>query len=1429
MDMSASPGQSSPEEFDADDSNAGPSQTSPSAQLSRATAPLQKRRRVTRACDECRRKKIKCDGKQPCTHCTVYSYDCTYDQPSNRRRNPAPQYIEALESRLQRAESLLQTILPNIDLNDPNIDATILQRGQVANTNLSQALAASRARPEQADTSDISEKDAQLRSMIESTGQLDLDEQGHWDFHGGSSGTVFVQRMRQQFKGLLSDGPVLPRLPRPPASLIVHDSPRSATESPFDSGLPNTMDLPSRETALVFCQNSLDCACALLRFIHKPSFYEMFDRIYDLPPENFGNEENQFLPLLYCALALGCVFHTNIDQDPKEPSDTNYKTGIDQGVKYFRVARQLMDITECRDITSLQAVLFMILFLQASAHLSTCYSYIGIALRSALRMGLHRNISGKFTPIERETRRRAFWIVRKMDTYVSALLGFPQMLDPEDIDQELPIEVDDEYITKDAILTMPPGSTSLLTATNAHTRLMAILTKVIKYIYPLKGVEKPIQGGASPSYIISHAKIREIEGDLSAWLDKLPTELRPGGDGTPEVMRVQQLLRLAYAHVQMMLYRPFLHYVSVKSCAGKTIDQRSYACAAACVSVSRNIVHITTEMKRRGLLIGAYWFTMYTTFFAILSLVFFVLENPDKDGSKEILADAMDGKEALKGLAKRSMAADRCSTSLRVLFERLPERLKKGQLVAPKKKRSAPSSTTRSVGVQSSPDLPKPNQSQMTGTPRSATFPMPGPLQTSDLPRNTQFFDDTHFNKSPLSNLNLRHSFQDLLTPDMSATGTPDSSSTSSVQQVPHGMSPLGANNTIPDLSAMMFPSGDPFAYPNQPMMELENIKQENQPNVHPMFLSNGASGLGLFDDVEGQLFGPLPPYLMQGQQNFETQTQLDANNLMPGLSNPEFEYQSGLAPNAELNFDGIFSGDGDEWNNMITDPSERLLKLSSSQPHYQSTHTLEISGLGIKMAATGVQLNVTTPTSPTPGRKKNQMIIVSDPPKFDLESYIQNYSGRTRFERLFLIGVCSTFIGIEALNLAVAEAKKGTDIKRYVEAQSALELIAPFEPAARRDQDWIEKIDKQNQAESQRLEAELKGYKYNLVKESILLANEDIGKHYHAIGELGKAGDAYLRMRADVSIPKQMATIGRSLIEISIEKRDWITVSTNVQKVKNMQENPEQLAMQPYLRAAEGLTHLDSGAYYAAAMAFLTVDSNMGSSANTIISPNDIAVYGGLCALASMDRNDIQSRVLENSSFRTYLELEPHIRRSIQSFVNGRYSTCLTILEAYRSDYLLDIHLQKHVDEIYYLVRSKSIVQYFIPFSCVTLDSLNAAFAAPGKSIDKELVQMIQSKELDARIDTQNRLLTSVPSAPRSTLQNDTIRTAKEYEREARRRIQHMNLIVADLEVKGPKKSHGFGGNMGSMGMATMDELYHNDGMVTQRELRPRNMGGYT
>jgi hypothetical protein len=67
-------GASRNEELHSSSQPGSPSADDPEDNNAKLSAPMQKRRRVTRACDECRRKKIKCDGKQPCTHCTVYSY-----------------------------------------------------------------------------------------------------------------------------------------------------------------------------------------------------------------------------------------------------------------------------------------------------------------------------------------------------------------------------------------------------------------------------------------------------------------------------------------------------------------------------------------------------------------------------------------------------------------------------------------------------------------------------------------------------------------------------------------------------------------------------------------------------------------------------------------------------------------------------------------------------------------------------------------------------------------------------------------------------------------------------------------------------------------------------------------------------------------------------------------------------------------------------------------------------------------------------------------------------------------------------------------------------------------------------------------------------------------------------------------------------------
>jgi hypothetical protein len=196
-----------------------------------------------------------------------------------------------------------------------------------------------------------------------------------------------------------------------------------------------------------------------------------------------------------------------------------------------------MDIADCRDLRQIQAIIFMIMFLQSSAKLSTCYAYIGVALRSALRMGLHRSFTDSFSPIEAETRKRVFWVIQRMDTYVGALLGLPHSLNAEDIDQEFPSEVDDEFITEDGILPVPAGHVSFMSAANAHTTLIQILDKIVHYIYPLKGSGPKVNGRPAKSYSVSYAKILEIESDLKVWQDKLPMGLKPGGEATPVIIR----------------------------------------------------------------------------------------------------------------------------------------------------------------------------------------------------------------------------------------------------------------------------------------------------------------------------------------------------------------------------------------------------------------------------------------------------------------------------------------------------------------------------------------------------------------------------------------------------------------------------------------------------------------------------------------------------------------------------------------------------------------------------------------------------------------------------------------------------------------------------------------------------------------------------
>lgn len=250
--------------------------------------------------------------------------ECTYDKPSNRRRNPAPQYIEALENKLSRAETLLRKFMPDVDLNDPNLDPSVQQEFRMREKARLQAAA------QKSQQASSSSKDSPLRSMIDSVGQLELSDKGDYDFHGTSSGSVFFKRMKEHFRSFLGRDNQLPSMSKSPRSdgVVSLDSPKSSASSPWSaSNLPPTYNLPPKSTALALCSESLSNATCLLRIVHQPSFYEMLNSLYEKPPETFEIEDNRNLALAYAVMALGCMYNV-VD---RKSGPLPYKVAIDQG------------------------------------------------------------------------------------------------------------------------------------------------------------------------------------------------------------------------------------------------------------------------------------------------------------------------------------------------------------------------------------------------------------------------------------------------------------------------------------------------------------------------------------------------------------------------------------------------------------------------------------------------------------------------------------------------------------------------------------------------------------------------------------------------------------------------------------------------------------------------------------------------------------------------------------------------------------------------------------------------------------------------------------------------------------------------------------------------------------------------------------------
>ena len=196
-------------------------------------------------------------------------------------------------------------------------------------------------------------------------------------------------------------------------------------------------------------------------------------------------------------------------------------------MRHFIAARQMMDVTNCRDIESLQTLICFILFLMSTARLVTSHTYTGLALTSAIRLGLHSQgpVNDAFTEEEQGERRRVFETIVKMDIYTSSVLGLPSLTDLPKLESTLMRDVQLELESSQKDENTAVYESLAVAAGAKHLEVLLIIAKTINILYPdRKRPHHPERDG--PTFVILTSEIVDLERAFKAWRESLPQSLQ---------------------------------------------------------------------------------------------------------------------------------------------------------------------------------------------------------------------------------------------------------------------------------------------------------------------------------------------------------------------------------------------------------------------------------------------------------------------------------------------------------------------------------------------------------------------------------------------------------------------------------------------------------------------------------------------------------------------------------------------------------------------------------------------------------------------------------------------------------------------------------------------------------------------------------------
>ncbi|KAE9380683.1 hypothetical protein N431DRAFT_540260 [Stipitochalara longipes BDJ] len=517
-------------------------------------------KRARKSCERCRTRKQKCHGFPVCANCANAKEKCIQPPSAIEEYNSGPN--QALLERISFLEGQLSAytngLRPEKRESLPNI---FEQPPLLSPPN--------------------SEGSQQTSSIADIVGFLSLG--GEPAYVGSSSGFSLATHLGQMANATVWNKALISTVNQTqPKAMSIADLKKNSAGPPND-------DMGARIVDTYFTRVHLRYP-----FLDRSDILERHTNRF---AQNNSSSRDQYGTFkIYMIYAIGATMLKLTEPYDSTPPENFFMTAL----QYISAAR------ESHSVHNIEAMTLLVLYNLRSPSNSGIWYMIGLAMRTCVDLGLHREAHyGNVSPYEGQLRRRLFWTVYFLERVIAVSVGRPYSIADRDIDVALPLEIDDS-VRDDGLIarTLAVSPSPSFQASRPSSNITLAIQ-----CFRMKRLESHIQG-----------EIYRVDRPISSLVSKIGSCMKLLEDWhralPPSTPYESDYLNMHYYKAVRLLLQPFLMILP-------STDQR----VALCLQASGQICQIFKRLHQRDSY-GHSFIALHSVFIAGVTMCYCLFISP---------------------------------------------------------------------------------------------------------------------------------------------------------------------------------------------------------------------------------------------------------------------------------------------------------------------------------------------------------------------------------------------------------------------------------------------------------------------------------------------------------------------------------------------------------------------------------------------------------------------------------------------------------------------------------------------------------------------------------------------------------------------------------------------------------------------------------